>query len=116
MKAQQHLDEAAGLVGGDRARQHGDVRLLNDHVAELWTAYLQPRRHRLDQSLDARDVLAMMALLKLARAQHGDYNRDDWVDALGYVALAGQVAEENYEHVTAKMALERRAAEAQVQR
>ena len=112
MKAQQHLDEAAGLIGGDRARQHGDVRLLHDHVAGLWTAYLQPRRGRLDQSLDARDVLAMMALLKLARSQHGAFNRDDWVDALGYVALAGQVAEEEHE----QLALERRVAEPPVYR
>jgi hypothetical protein len=50
----------------------------------------------------------MLALLKLARTQHGEFNRDDWVDALGYVALAGQVAEEDHEQET----LERRAAEA----
>jgi len=99
MKAQQHLDEAAGLIGGDRARQHGDVRALHEQVAQLWTAYLEPSRDPLAPSLTAIDVLAMMALLKLARAQHGDWNRDDYVDALGYIALAGQVAEENHEQL-----------------
>lgn len=112
MKAQQHLDEAAGLIGGDRARQHGDVRALHEQVAQLWTAYLEPQRVPLAAPLEARDVLAMMALLKLARAQHGDFNRDDYVDALGYVALAGQVAEEDHE----QEALERRAAAAPVLR
>ena len=72
MKAQQHLDEAAGLIGGDRARQHGDVRALHEQVAQLWTAYLEPSRDPLAPSLTAIDVLAMMALLKLARAQHGE--------------------------------------------
>jgi len=81
MKAQEHLDAAAGLVGGDRARHDCDV-------------------------------LVMMALLKIARTRHGEFNRDDWVDALGYVALAGQVAEEDHEQET----LERRAAEAPVYR
>lgn len=109
MKAQQHLDEAAELIGGDRARQHGDVRQLHEHVAELWTAFL---RDRVGDRLGATDVLAMMALLKLARTQHGDFNRDDWVDALGYVALAGQVAEEDRE----RLAQERRPAEAPVYR
>lgn len=99
MKAQQHLDEAAGLIGGDRARQHGDVRALHEQVAQLWTAYLEPSRDPLAASLTAIDVLAMMALLKLARAQHGDFNRDDYVDALGYIALAGQVAEEDHEQL-----------------
>lgn len=97
MKAQQHLDEAAGLVGGDRAKQHGDVRALHQMVADLWNAYLCGAfvGDRIGRELEARDVLVMMALLKIARTQHGDFNRDDWVDALGYVALAGQVAEED---------------------
>jgi hypothetical protein len=111
MKAQQNLDTAAELVGGDRAKQHGDARRLHEQVARLWREYLDDGGPvRVD--IDAADVLAMLALLKLARTQHGEFNRDDWVDALGYVALAGQVAEEDHE----QEALERRAAEAPVYR
>lgn len=99
MLATQHLNEAARLVSGERRRQHGDVRALHEQVARLWTAYLEPSRNPLASSLTAIDVLAMMALLKLARAQHGIFNRDDYVDALGYIALAGQVAEENHEQL-----------------
>lgn len=108
MKAQEHLDAAAGLVGGDRARQHGDVRSLHEMVAALWNAYLTCEGSPV-RIIDC-DVLVMMALLKIARTRHGDFNRDDWVDALGYVALAGQVAEEDQEQET----LERRAAGAPV--
>ena len=35
------LETAAGLVGGDRAKQHGDYRLLHQRVADLWSAYLK---------------------------------------------------------------------------
>jgi hypothetical protein len=106
MKAQQNLDTAAELVGGDRARQHGDARVLHEHVARMWREYLDNGGLR-RIALNAADVLAMLALLKIARTLHGEFNRDDWVDALGYVALAGQVAEEDHE----QEALERRAAE-----
>ena len=64
-------------------------------------------QQELARAVAAIFVLAMLALLKIARTLHGEFNRDDWVDALGYVALAGQVAEEDHE----QEALERRAAE-----
>lgn len=92
MKAAENLCAAAELVGGDRARQHGDARTLHEYVARLWTTYLDDQL-----PIDAVDVLAMMALLKLARTQHGEHNRDDWVDLLGYAALAGQIAEQTRE-------------------
>jgi hypothetical protein len=38
------------------------------------------------------DVAIMMALLKIARTQTGVYNRDDYVDAAGYIALAHRLA------------------------
>jgi hypothetical protein len=43
------------------------------------------------------DVAIMMALLKLARTQTGTYNRDDYVDAAGYVALAHRLAAAGHE-------------------
>ena len=83
-----------------------DARVLHEHVARMWREYLDNGGLR-RIALNAADVLAMLALLKIARTLHGEFNRDDWVDALGYVALAGQVAEEDHE----QEALERRAAE-----
>jgi hypothetical protein len=89
MSASDTLSAAAALVTGDRARQHGDVVLLHEQVAAYWSQYVQ----NASSPLTARDVLVMMSLLKIARTQHGEYNRDDYVDALGYISLAAEVAD-----------------------
>ena len=34
-----------------------------------------------------------MVLLKIARTQAGSHNIDDYVDACGYAAIAGEIAE-----------------------
>jgi hypothetical protein len=39
----------------------------------------------------------MMALLKIARTQAGHHNIDDYVDACGYSAIAGEIAEKRTE-------------------
>ena len=93
------LEKAKELIDGDRARQHGDAEALHSTVARLWEAYLG-RGQGLAISTD--QVLVMLALLKIARTQHGETNRDDYVDALGYIGLAGriidrQMAEDDYE-------------------
>ena len=40
-----------------------------------------------------RDVATMMVLLKIARTQAGSHNVDDYVDACGYAAIAGEIAD-----------------------
>lgn len=89
MKATDILDKAGSLVGGDRAEQHGDKHRNFANIAALWNAYLQPKNGAL---IDARDVGYMMALLKIARTQSGAYNVDDDIDAVGYIACAGEIA------------------------
>ena len=88
MKAQEHLDAAAGLVGGDRARQHGDVRSLHEMVAALWNAYLTCEGSPV-RIIDC-DVLVMMALLKIARLRMTNA-RDSAVDGAGYLALGYEI-------------------------
>ena len=43
--------------------------------------------------MNAKDVAAMMVLLKIARTQAGNHNIDDYIDACGYAAIAGEIAE-----------------------
>ena len=38
-----------------------------------------------------------MVLLKVARTQEGQHNIDDYVDACGYSAIAGEIAEKRTE-------------------
>ena len=83
---------AVRLVGGERSRQHGDKSANFRNVAALWNAWLEIRRDPA-APLDGHDVAQMMALMKKARTQTGAHNPDDYVDDVGYSAIAGQLAE-----------------------
>jgi len=78
------LDTARGLVGGDRARDYGDVRESFGRTASLWSAHL-------GTSVSAHDVAVMMALLKVSRMT-ASFKGDNYVDGCGYLAIAGELA------------------------
>lgn len=84
---------AAGLVSGDRARQHGDKADNFARTARLWQAYLEARRAP-ELPLMADDVAHLMILHKLARTQSGSFNPDDYVDIAGYAGCGGEIAAE----------------------
>ncbi len=83
---------AADLVAGDRDRQHGQKVENFARIAALWSAYLAIRREPLRPCL-AVDIGHMMALMKVARTQSGALNVDDYVDGVGYLACAGEIAQ-----------------------
>lgn len=90
MKAETILRQAAELVGGDRERQHGDKRENFGKIAAMWTAWLAVRNGK-PGVVESHDVAVMMTLMKLARTQSGAHNDDDYIDAAGYAACAGQI-------------------------
>ncbi|MGI9160080.1 MAG: DUF6378 domain-containing protein [Saprospiraceae bacterium] len=92
MNASDIASKAAELVGGDRAKQHGDKSDNFGRIAILWDAWLSVRSSA-DDRITAHDVGIMMALLKIARTQSGSHNMDDYVDSAGYIACAGEIAE-----------------------
>jgi hypothetical protein len=55
----------------------------------MWGAIL-----KLPEAIPPEKVAACMIALKLARATTGTRNPDDWVDIVGYSALAAQVEED----------------------
>ena len=85
MRAKDVCRRAADLVGRDRARQHGDARLLHKRIAALWSAHL-------GHSITPHDVALMMLLLKIARTAGGTPNPDNYVDAAGYAGIAAELA------------------------
>lgn len=89
MNAVNLIEKAASLVGGDRAQTHGDKHRNFANIAGLWNAYLQAKG---GLPIDAADVGHMMALMKIARTQSGALNDDDAIDAIGYIACAGEIA------------------------
>jgi len=47
---------------------------------------------RIEPALDAEDVAILMALMKFGRITSGKVNMDNYIDAIGYVACAGEIA------------------------
>lgn len=82
------LDNALNILTGDRQKTHGDKIRNHCNIASLWSAYL-------GREITARDVALMMTLLKVARTKTGSHNADDYVDGIGYIAIAGEIAEDN---------------------
>jgi hypothetical protein len=96
MTAQEIAERAGRLVSGERNVTHGEARRNHANIAAFWSAYLQARfagRHCI--TVTAHDVACMMGLLKIARTLAGAHNPDAYVDAVGYAASAGAIAEQD---------------------
>ena len=74
------LRTVASIVA-DRGDTHGDWQHNMDNTAAMWSAYLHV-------PLSGRDVAVMLALMKISRMACGAYNADDYVDLVGYAAIA----------------------------
>lgn len=92
------LQRAGNLITGDRAKTHGSFIKNHENISNLFTGYL-------DKDINPLQALLMMALLKIARTKEGDFNIDDFIDACGYIALAGQLASKEDEKKTNKKLL-----------
>ena len=86
------LKKAEQLVSDDRAKTHGDKIVNHENIARLFSAYLT-NKFQAVLNLTAEDVAQLMTLLKIARSQAGTHNVDDYIDGVGYQAIAGHIAE-----------------------
>ena len=84
------LKKTEKLVSGDRGAKHGDMVATHENIARLWSSYLQ-NKFKLNLHLLPEDVANLMTLLKIARTQGGKFNIDNFVDACGYAAIAGEI-------------------------
>ena len=85
------LAEAARLVVGDRQRDYGPPSESFCRIADLWSTYLRGSGAASDVEIEAHHVAMMMVLLKISRSCESPQKRDSYVDAAGYVALAGEL-------------------------
>ena len=79
------LDAAKKIVTGEREKQYGKPEDNFAVIAEFWTAYI-------GHPISSEDVAIMMALLKIARIRSGNYKADSFVDGVGYLSLAAEIA------------------------
>ena len=82
------LSLAGDCISGNREEDYGRAEDNFGVIARLWNVYLQAKA---DHLIDAKDVAAMMALLKLARIASGHAKSDNWVDLAGYAACGGEI-------------------------
>lgn len=85
MKRTEILDAAKRCVCGDREQDYGSPENSFNTIAGFWSTYLN------GYPIDAKDVAAMLALLKIARIASGHAKEDNWVDLAGYAACGGEI-------------------------
>jgi len=85
------LTDAMACVCHDRQDQYGDPEDNFYRISKLWNAYLG------DNLVDEVDVAMMMALLKVARIKGGNFKKDSFVDACGYLSIGGEISARNLE-------------------
>ena len=85
MKRKEILSTASRLISKDRAATYGDAKESHQRIADLWSTYLGVK-------ITAKDVAALMVLLKISRSK-GAKHVDNWIDVAGYAALAGEMEE-----------------------
>ena len=82
---QRVLKEAEKCVCGKREQDYGEPEDSFQKIGTFWTAYLNYA-----VKIDAEDVAAMMALLKIARICMNNLHFDSWVDLAGYAACGAE--------------------------
>lgn len=84
---QRVLKEAEKCVCGQREQDYGTPEDSFQKIGTFWTAYLNYA-----VNIDAEDVAAMMALLKIARISENPQHMDSWCDLAGYASCGGEIA------------------------
>lgn len=81
------LREAQRLMAEDRGEKYGDFRENHEHIAALWSAYLQ-------HEITSDQCSLMMLLVKVARTRTSPEVLDHYVDGAAYIAGAARIAVE----------------------
>lgn len=81
------LAEASCLINGARQDSYGDISESWERVGKLWAAVLH-----LDRPIEPHMVGCMLALMKISRIANDASHTDNYIDALAYIAGAGELA------------------------
>lgn len=88
MTRQEVLESALSCVNGDRQQDYGTPEMNFSVIAVMWSAYLSRKG---DMFIDAKDVAAMLSILKIVRIASGHAKADNWIDLAGYAACGGEI-------------------------
>ena len=76
----------------EKGLTHGSYDLTMLRTAKLWQDYFE-------REIDPMDVAICMALVKLARIMESRTVDDNWVDAVSYMAIAGELAVKDWDNL-----------------
>ena len=85
-KRVQLTQTAASLITGDRQNDYGPPVVNFQRIANLWNAHMETN------IFTPRKIAELMLLLKMARTITSP-TEDSYVDAIGYAAIAGELAD-----------------------
>jgi len=90
------LKEANAIIYGDREKTYGHPSKNLKTIATMWNAYLIASGAMEEDGgiIVAKDVAALMMLVKVARFANDPDHRDNLVDICGYAALIERCDEE----------------------
>ena len=78
------LKEANTIIYGDREKTYGHPAKNLQAIATMWDVYINNTN---SDKITAKDVAAMMMLVKVARFANDPTHRDNLIDICGYAAL-----------------------------
>jgi len=84
------LDEAQGIIWGDREKTYGEPDVNLQRIAGMWNAYMSAKAQGGSTTIEPEDVCWMMVLLKASRQMNAP-KRDNLVDAAGYIGLIERI-------------------------
>ena len=91
MTKEEVLVKAKELISNDRNDSHGDAFKNHAEIAEFWNIFLDGKLQPM-ANITAADVAIMMILLKISRSTQGEkFNIDNYIDMVGYAAIAGEI-------------------------
>ncbi len=90
MNRAQYLARTEQTICRDRQDIHGNPENTHALIAEYWSTYLS-EECKFDLELTGANVAVMMTLFKVARMQVNPKHQDNVIDALGYLAIAGEI-------------------------
>ena len=93
LRSKDILTNAADIID-ERSKTHGHYDLTMLRTSKLWGDYLE-------REVDPMDVAICMALVKLARIMETRDVNDNFLDAVAYFAIAGELAVKDWHDLDA---------------
>jgi hypothetical protein len=106
MTPEEIIDEAKRLITKERAEAYGDYNSMFKNVATMWTAYF-------GFNVTGQDVPICMALVKMMRQKQGKDLDDNFIDIIGYAALAAGTKKNGVADLVAEKVARQKAHDAQ---